>query len=157
MKTLAFYFACFVLTLHASAQVSLLAQEVRNLVKRDHPEIGTDQKLIALSIWSDQDKESRACNQAFEKAYTTYFNSKLKGGNKGLILVLLNREDLNEMAIITLGKDGIRHALSYKLSDLKNTTKEFKQNIVYDSDNKIVLKDLNHEQIFDTIHSLITR
>ncbi len=157
MKTTLLLFSLLFIGKSFQAQDVSIYSDVQSLLIKQHPEISLNDKLIALQIWSSSDESSRACNKAFEKAYTTYYMSKLKGGTKGLIVLVFNKENLDEMSVITLGKDGIKNCLSHKLSDLNTSKLNNETNLVYDSQGKLIYSNLSSETIFSTFQSLITR
>ena len=58
-------------------------QKIKDLLQQYHPELNTENKLIAFTMWSSEDKESREILKRFDKVYTYYEFAKLKGGSKG--------------------------------------------------------------------------
>lgn len=118
-------------------------------------------RLIAINVWSAADKNSRDLNIEFEKAYKTFEYAKLKGGNKGIIVlnVCLNNDVVNSN--ITLKKDGITTIKKVPADyvDIKNELKNKPAgyNIVFDSNGNVVYENLATGTVFNSIHQLITR
>jgi len=133
-----------------------LYQDVITLITRSHPEISTDNKLIAINVWSIDNSESREANKSFEKAYKVYEHALLKGGNKGIVVVSLNKENLSEMAVISYQKDGVAKVHSFKISELE-AIDQVTSNVVFDSNGNEVSKNLSSQAIFTSIQHLITR
>lgn len=130
---------------------------IKELIRIQFPHVNTEGKLISVNIWSPSDHESRACNQAFEHAYNTFKDAKLKGGEKGMLIVLLIKDKLDPSVIALLKKDGIQCALVYYMYDVGNPIFfEFK-NAVFDANGLPILKNLYSDNIFNSIQSLITR
>ncbi len=139
-----------------SAQ-SNLNFEVKNLIYSQYPNINTENTLIAINFWSVTDSKSRDLNKAFEKVANTYQFAHLKGGLKGIVVLLINNENLSSTANITLSKDGIKKSINIKSSDLKQDISELPLNIIFDSEGKIIYKNLNASDVFEKINQLITR
>ena len=125
----------------------------------------TQNRLIAINVWSVNDKNSRDLNIEFEKAYKTYDYAKLKGGNGGIIVLNINIDNKNinssSNAAIILKKDGITKTISIpndNLDILKEIAdKNSGYNIVFDENGKVVYENLVVGTVFDSIHKLITR
>lgn len=131
--------------------------EVKNLIYSQYPNINTENTLIAINFWSVTDSKSRDLNKAFEKVANTYQFAHLKGGLKGIVVLLINNENLSSTANITLSKDGIKKSINIKSSDLKQDISELPLNIIFDSEGKIIYKNLNASDVFEKINQLITR
>ena len=155
MKKLLFTLSFAAIGLLSSAQVSLY-QNAKKLLSETHPEISTENRLIAINVWSETNTESREANKGFEKTYSVYERARLKGGSKGIIVIAVNKDELTPTAVITFTKDGISKLISVKLSDLEgidaNTT-----NVVFDSNGNEVYKNLSAPNIYSSINHLITR
>lgn len=130
---------------------------IKELFRIQFPQIDTEDKLIAINIWTPSDNESRASNQAFDNAHSTFRAAKLKGGEKGLVSILLVREKPDPSVLSLLKKDGVQCSPVYYLFDAGNPALfEFK-NAVFDSEGNLVFKNLYSDNIFNTVQSLITR
>ncbi|MFI5139423.1 MAG: hypothetical protein ACHQIM_16490 [Sphingobacteriales bacterium] len=118
-------------------------------------------RLIAVNVWSLDNKESRALNQEFEKVFTAYTGAWLKGGNKGLVAVIYCIDKNNVQINIALKKDGIIKVISTNSENKKLTTvlkdKSPGYNCVFNKDGKIVYENLKEGTVFDSIHNLISR
>jgi len=157
MKPVYLILSLFLLGSNLKAQTSDFFQEVKNLLNVSHPDLDLNEKLIAINLWSVNDKNSREHNKAFEKVCSTYAYSKLQGGRKGVVVLLFNKENLDEFSIITMGKDGVKCSLSFKVSDLKNAAQLPSKNIVFNAGGEVVYTNLSSELIFSSFQSLITR
>ncbi len=157
MKHIVFSFALLFLSKGIHSQNEQLFKGVKQLLQTRHPELNLEDKLIALNFWSVSDESSREANLAFEKVCSTYSVSKLKGGKKGLVVVLLNKDSLDDLSVITLNKEGILCSHSLKLSELQKQTLIETKNVVFNSNGELVFSNLPNDQIFSSIHSLITR
>lgn len=120
-----------------------------------------ENRLIAVNVWSVNDKDSRDMNVEFEQAYKTFEYAKLKGGNKGIIVLNVNLDNDVVNADITLQKDGIT-----KLIKVSNTNTEIINaikgkspgyNIVFDNAGNLVYENLQKGTVFTNIQKLITR
>jgi hypothetical protein len=130
--------------------------EVKKIISETRSEISTENKLIALSCWKLQDLESRDANKAFEKAYKIYEYAKLKGGLRGIVVVIVNQDKLQNMTNIAITKDGITKSISLKSEDLKSSFNN-NFNVVFDSNGKTIYKNLSSSKVFESISNLITR
>ena len=139
------------------AQTPAIIEEVKTRLLAQHPELDVEEKLVAINIWSSSDKNSRECNKAFEQVCSTYAYARLEGGRRGVLLVLLNKENLDEMALLAVGKDGLVCSYSLKASDIASVSDLPKKNIVYNSKGETVYTNLSTDQVFTSFQSLITR
>ncbi|WP_317897390.1 hypothetical protein [Aurantibacillus circumpalustris] len=144
-----------VATFSASAQNNLY-QNIKKLINETHSEISTENKLIAFNIWSLDNLESRETNKQFEKAYSVYESSFLKGGRNGLIVVSINKNNLSSPALVTYAKDGITKTIPFKLSDFEDLDTSI-TNAVFDSNGGGVYQNLSSQNVLGSIHHLITR
>ena len=120
-----------------------------------------DSRLIAVNLWSVNDKSSRELNQEFEEAYKTFEYAKLKGGNKGIIVLNINLDNDVVNADITLKKDGITKLMKVS-NDNTEIINAFKgkspgYNIVFDDKGNLVYENLIQGSVFTSIQKLITR
>ena len=139
-----------------SAQ-SNLNFEVKNLIYSQYPNTNIENTLLAINFWSVSDSKSRDLNKAFEKVANTYEFAHLKGGLKGIVVLLVNKDNLSSLANISLSKDGIKKAINLKLSDLKQHNSDLPSNIIFDSNGKIIYNNLEAINVFEKINQLITR
>lgn len=119
-------------------------------IKSKYPEINTTNKLIAINFWQAKDISSRECNKQFDKVFTVYEFSKLKGGSKGIICFNVCIDE--SLAEISSQKDGIK-----KLMPLTISANDGLKNIVFNTNGEEVYKNLESNIIFESIHQLITR
>ena len=139
-----------------SAQ-SNLNFEVKNLIYSNYPNTNIENTLLAINFWSVSDSKSRDLNKAFEKVANTYEFAHLKGGFKGIVVLLVNKDNLSSLANISLSKDGIKKSINLKLSDLKQHNSDLPSNIIFDSNGKIIYDNLEAINVFEKINQLITR
>ena len=139
-----------------SAQ-SNLNFEVKNLIYSNYPNTNIENTLLAINFWSVSDSKSRYLNKAFEKVANTYEFAHLKGGLKGIVVLLVNKDNLSSLANISLSKDGIKKSINLKLSDLKQHNSDLPSNIIFDSNGKIIYDNLEAINVFEKINQLITR
>ena len=139
-----------------SAQ-SNLNFEVKNLIYSQYPNTNIENTLLAINFWSISDSKSRDLNKAFEKVANTYEFAHLKGGLKGIVVLLVNKDNLSSLANISLSKDGIKKSINLKLSDLKQHNSDLPSNIIFDSNGKIIYNNLEAINVYEKINQLITR
>ena len=139
-----------------SAQ-SNLNFEVKNLIYSNYPNTNIENTLLAINFWSVSDSKSRDLNKAFEKVANTYEFAHLKGGLKGIVVLLVNKDNLSSLANISLSKDGIKKSINLKLSDLKQHNSDLPSNIIFDSNGKVIYDNLEAINVYEKINQLITR
>ena len=139
-----------------SAQ-SNLNFEVKNLIYSNYPNTNIENTLLAINFWSVSDSKSRDLNKAFEKVANTYEFAHLKGGLKGIVVLLINKDNLSSLANISLSKDGIKKSINLKLSDLKQHNSDLPSNIIFDSNGKVIYDNLEAINVYEKINQLITR
>lgn len=139
-----------------SAQ-SNLNFEVKNLIYSQYPNTNIENTLLVINFWSVSDSKSRDLNKAFEKVANTYEFAHLKGGLKGIVVLLINKDNLSSLANISLSKDGIKKSINLKLSDLKQHNSDLPSNIIFDSNGKIIYDNLEVINVYEKINQLITR
>jgi hypothetical protein len=121
----------------------------------------TAHRLIAVNVWSVNDKDSRDKNVQFEEAYKVYANAKLKGGNKGIIVLNFNIDKDAVMSDITLKKDGISKTIKVP-SDYSSIAEALKDkasgyNAVFDENGNLIYENLDKDSVFSSVLKLITR
>jgi hypothetical protein len=121
----------------------------------------TAQRLIAVNVWSVNDKDSRDKNIQFEEAFKVYSNAKLKGGNKGIIVLNINMDKDQVLSDITLRKDGVTktHRIPFDYSSIIEVLKDKAPgyNAVFDENGNLVYENLDKDSVFSSIQKLITR
>jgi hypothetical protein len=130
---------------------------LKKTIEFSGPEINMDNKLIAFNVWSTDDEQSRETNKNFEKAYTVYEHARLKGGRRGILVVLVNKDNLSGTAVITLHKDGVTKCISVKAEDIPEISATANKNMVFDSSGNEVYANLPAASVFSKIQQLITR
>lgn len=133
-----------------------LYYKISRYLNMTHPEISLDNRLIALNVWSTSDNESREANKQFDKAYSIYEFAKLKGGNKGIVVLSISKDNLSTVATIALTKDGVKKMIAVKWEEIEGISPDL-SNIVFDSTGGTVYKDLPSGKVFESINQLITR
>lgn len=121
----------------------------------------TKNRLIALNVWSVNDKTSRNLNLEFDKTYKAYEYARLKGGLNGIIGIACCIDKEQVKIDVTLKKDGVSKLISFSFqnadlaSALKNKAPGY--NVVYDSNGNLVYENLKEGTVFESVHNLITR
>jgi hypothetical protein len=155
MKKVLFTAALLAFSLIYNAQSDVYLN-LKKLIRETHPELNTDNKLIAFNVWSVDDAKSREANKSFEKVIQVYQNARLKGGLKGIIVVAINKDELSSSANIAFSKDGIAQSISVKLSDLE-LIQPGNLNSVFDSNGTEVYKNLDPSEVYSSVNKLVTR
>lgn len=149
----------FLVSFLGEAQTELYSK-LKSFVN-DNTKEKTTQRLIAINLWSANDKDSREKNVQFEKVYNVYSNAKLKGGNKGIIVLNISLDQDAVMTDIALKKDGISKTIKipsdyYSVSEaLKNKAPGY--NAVFDENGNLVYENLDRDSVFGAVQKLITR
>jgi len=156
MKNLIFSFSIFICVSYIAQTSPYVA--IKNVLKKTHPEITTDDKILAVNIWEVNDPNSRACNKSFDKVYYTYESAKLKGGLKGLIVIAINKDNLSSIATISFSKDGNEKLISLRLDEVRlDSLQQGARNFVFDSAGSEIYKNLPASEILISINKLIIR
>jgi hypothetical protein len=134
-----------------------------SFLHQTHPEISTENKLIALCVWSSDNAGSRETNKAFKGLHDTYQGAILKDARKGMIFISVSA-DRNEMTYtIALQKDGIRDCVTYcdfkgpQDGLLKSLELGTATNVVYSGKGELFFKNLDQTNAKSSIISLLTR
>ena len=69
---------------HIFSQSSGTYDQIVNFIHQKHPEINTENKLIALCVWSSDNAESRETNKEYNRLYHVYQEAILKDARKGM-------------------------------------------------------------------------
>lgn len=154
------YISIFVLgTLFSRAQTNLY-NKLSFFLNSQTKEVVAN-RLIAINVWSVSNKPSRQINAEFEKVYKVYEFAKLKGGNKGIIVLNINLDADAVATDITLEKDGIKKSIKVSkenieiINSLKGKAAGY--NVVFDENGTIVYENLVEGTVFSSIQKLITR
>jgi hypothetical protein len=158
MKKHIFKKTCLILTFLIAG--TLYSQEnlylqIKEQVKVQHPGLHTANKLMIVNVWSVNDAQSRQANIQINKAIAVYEGAKLKGGPRGVAGVLLCKDEDSQMATIALGKDEISKAKTLHMKS--HLALDQISNIIFDANGNEVARNIQPENIYDTIHQLITR
>jgi hypothetical protein len=129
---------------------------LKNIIRQTHPEIITDDKLLAFNVWSVNEPESREANKSFDKVNTVYEYARLKGGLRGVVIVAINKDNLSGMATVAYTRDGIHKLISLPAADLEGMDLS-NSNMVFDSSGNEVYRNLPSSQVFSSFNQLITR
>jgi len=118
-------------------------------------------RIISVALWSPSDMNSREAIAELNKACHVFKNAKLKGGNKGIIGILICTDTDEVTANITLKKEGITNVIVMKTSELASfpglSKKQSSYNIVFDSNGNVIYENLASNSVFNSIRNLITR
>jgi hypothetical protein len=155
MKRTVFTLALFITCLFSVAQVDL-HNKIIHYLKIYHPEIPTENKLIAVNFWSIDNTASREANKSFEKVYSTFEIAKLKGGVNGIIVISISKDNLSTEATIAMTRDAVKKLVKGKAEEFEGL-EWTSSNLIFDSNGKVLYKDLAPENIFTTVQQLITR
>lgn len=121
----------------------------------------TNDRLIAINVWSVNDNNSRKLNAEFEEVYKTFEYAKLKGGVHGIIVMDINFENDVVNADITLQKDGIKKLIKVSADNTEIVNhlkgKPAGYNVVFDCKGNLIYENLNPGTVFNSIQKLITR
>lgn len=128
--------------------------KIKKQLIEQHPEVVIENKLVIVSFWSVASATSREANIQMDKAVSTYKNAKLKGGNKGVVGVLICLDENKTSGTVALGKDKINNLVSLEAIV---TSEIAGNNYVYDSKGVSVSQNLKPEAINNFIHQLVTR
>ncbi len=155
------YVTIFVLGVLLSKAQTSLYNKLNSFLTSQTKEVLVNQRLIAVNVWAASDKNSRDLNVEFEKAYKAFDYAKLKGGNKGIVVLNINLDKNTVSGDIILKKDGITKLVKIP-SDNIEILKEIKgkssgYNIVFDSNGNMVYENLAPASVFKSIQQLITR
>lgn len=161
MLKMRYVFLAFVLmTAFASKAQTDLYSKLTSFISNQTKE-KIENRLIAIHVWSVNDQASRKVNDEFDETYHAFEYAKLKGGNKGIIVLDINFENDVVNADITLQKDGISKSIkvpsenSEIVAALKG--KQAGYNVVYDNKGNIVYENLTQGTVFSSIQKLIIR
>ena len=121
----------------------------------------TQNRIIAINVWSASDKNSRDANMDLNNTCNVFSHAKLKGGDKGIIGVVICLDNDDVTSNITLKKDGINNLIiihSATLSSLAQLSKKpSSYNVVFDSNGNMLFENIAANSIFNSIRNLITR
>lgn len=129
-------------------------QKVNAFVKQSNPELITSNKLMVINFSNDKSNETNAVFDDLEKTARVYGNAKLKGGKNGVLCVLVANDSEEEIA---LNKKGYKNLHVINKSVLGNIDVANIGNITFDSNGKIVFKNLETTKVYEAINQLITR
>lgn len=155
-KIISFLLVLFCYSQSGKAQSELFS-DLRKIIFIENPDLLIEDHLIAFNVWSLEDAESRAVNVAFEKTFDVYEHARLKGGQKGLLVILFNVDELSSEAVISLQKDGVTKLISVPLLTLNKEHLRKLHNGIYDANGQVIASDLPAQEIFKTVNQLITR
>ncbi|MES2681300.1 MAG: hypothetical protein V4635_15500 [Bacteroidota bacterium] len=155
MRNLIFTFSVL-FCVSLNAQTDTYAR-LKNLIRQTHPEIITEDKLIAFNVWSAGDMESREANKSFDRAYSVYEYAKLKGGPRGIVVVTINKDNLSGMATIAYTRDGAHKLISVAAESIEGMDLQARSNAIFDSSGNEIYKNLPASKIFSSVNQLITR
>jgi hypothetical protein len=130
---------------------------------QSHPEISTDNRMIALCVWSSDNIPSRETNKAFGEAYHAYQGAILKDSRKGMIFISIS-SDTDEMTYsIAVRKDGIKEGIVYcdfkGPGDglIKSLNLDGASNVVYSGKGGLLFKNADQSSIKSLIAGLLVR
>ena len=158
-KTIFLLFWFILLTIDLQSQNSNYNSIVSYIQK--HTKENTQNRIIAVNIWSASDKNSRDANIDLNNTGTVFNHAKLKGGDKGVIGVVICLDNDDITSNITLKKDGVTNLIVIHASELSSLQelgkKSSSYNIIFDSNGNVIFENLAANSIFNSIRNLITR
>jgi len=154
------YISIFVLGVLLSKAQTNLYGKLNSFLNSQTKEVVSN-RLIALSVWSASNQSSRSINAEYDKVYKVYEYARLKGGNKGIIVLNINLDSDAVISDITLEKDGIKKSIKISKENLEIINllrdKGPVYNVVFDENGNIVYENLTEGTVFSSIQKLITR
>jgi hypothetical protein len=154
---LALFFNCLAISLKSqTSDYFSLTSYVKN-----HTKENTQNRLIAVALWSAADKNSHDANAELNKAAYVFKNAKLKGGSNGIVGIIICLDNDEVTANIILKKEGITNLIAVNASELSSfpelSKKPSSYNAIFNSNGVMVFENLQSNSIFNSIHNLITR
>jgi hypothetical protein len=132
-----------------------LFTQLKRLAYENRPEISAENKIIAFNVWSPGDAGSRESNISFEKAQRVYKVAKLKGGEEGIVVFAVSRDE--QGSAIILKNDGVETVIPLSLAQLTELKERTVKNLVFDKTGKEIYRNLPPNEIYPAINKLITR
>jgi hypothetical protein len=129
-------------------------KSIKTKLSEKYPNVNLDGKLIFVNYWSPSDEESRQRNKQLNSTYHVYEHAKLKGGNKGLIAVAICESEESEATKSILKSDNAANLFTLSLGTSSANTPN---NLLFDSEGKVISSGIKSDEIFNSIHKLITR
>ncbi len=160
MKKNIFLILCFgILTISLKSQVldyNSLVSYIQTNTKEN-----TKDKIIAVNVWSVNNKISRDANIDLNNTAFIFKDAKLKNGSKGMIGIVICIDNDEVINNITLQKDGINTLIKINASQvppsllLNNKTAGY--NVGFDSNGIVLFENLQNTTFLNSIRNLITR
>lgn len=149
--------------LHVFSQSAGTYNQIIAFLHQTHPEVITENKLIALCVWSSDNAVSRETNKAFKSLHDTYQGAILKDSRKGMVLISVSADKDEVAYTIALQKDGIKDCITY--CDFKGPGDGLirsldlgaASNVVYSGKGELFFKNLDQTNAKSSIISLLTR
>ncbi len=138
------------LGLRAFSQQGIYQQVMSKLSEQTGVTVQTNQKILALCAYNGNDELVKE----IEKTFTVYEHSKLKGGSKGFLAVMVVE---NAEQKIKLEKLGYKKTIKLLRSDLENFNSEKFDNLFFDSSGSLIMRDKKESEFFKSVQGLITR
>jgi len=119
------------------------------LVNKGFNSTSLDNKLTAISYYNG----SVNLAKELDKTMSVYQYAKLKGGKKGIVVVMIV-DNIDQQ--IQLEKLGYTHSIKIVKSELGDVIPDV-TTVVYNSDGQVVLKDKKEGEVYTSVQQLITR
>ncbi len=118
-------------------------------------------KIIAVNIWSVNDKASRDANIDLNNTTIIYKDAKLKNASKGMIGISICMDNDEVGNNIALKKDGITTTIRVNASEITNLIslngKTTGYTVGFDSNGNLLFENLQNTTFLNSIRNLITR
>lgn len=131
-----------------------LYQKLSLLIKQNYPGLTVQNKVLVVGFLDPKVDKSMEGLKSLDKAGNVYETAKLKGGRSGALCVNVVNDSQSE---IVFNKQGHKHVIVINASQLGTMDLNGINNMTFDSNGKIVYKNLEPEKIFEAINQLITR
>lgn len=143
--------ACFSVTGFAQSNTT---ERVYAYVLQHSANTDLQNKLLVVNVWSANNTVSRDCNKALDKTAHTYQYAKLKGGLKGMVAFDICIDAASNVTQIIRTKDGVKTVISVPYAENLSLTEG---NMFFNASGQLISSNVKPDQIFETIHQLVTR
>jgi hypothetical protein len=138
-------------------------ESIKQLIKEADPKANIEEKLIMVSFWSPDNKESRELNKEINRVSNIYKSAKLKGGKNGVYFFnyCLDEDLMNYKLAIK------RDSLNINASFLQNENSKTiiksleinqpSQTILFNSIGDVIEVNTKKEAVFKLMSKQITR
>lgn len=129
-------------------------QKVSGLIIQNNPDLKIEGKVVVINFDRISPQLNKTLYSQLEKTANVYEVAKLKGGKKGVVCVTIVNDTQAE---VVLNKEGYKKLVKIKITNLGTISVENIKNIAFDSNGDVVFKNINENEIYESVHKLITR